>query len=93
MISTIHLQIGESFETVVGECVVENMSHRSNLKHNDYLTHFFIIITRDIYQLLDEVEQNIVICWWRADQLFAVAEARVFATTEFNNCFVMEFED
>ena len=26
------------------------------------------------YQLLDEVEQNIVICQWRADQLFAEAE-------------------
>ena len=25
-------------------------------------------------QLLDEVEQNIVICQWRADQLFAEAE-------------------
>ena len=28
------------------------------------------------YQLLDEVEQNIVICRWRADQLFADAEGR-----------------
>ncbi len=28
------------------------------------------------YQLLDEVEQNIVICQWRADQLFADAEGR-----------------
>jgi hypothetical protein len=27
-------------------------------------------------QLLDEVEQNIVICRWRADQLFADAEGR-----------------
>jgi hypothetical protein len=26
------------------------------------------------FQLLDEVEQNIVICRWRADQLFADAE-------------------
>ena len=25
-------------------------------------------------QLLDEVEQNIVICQWRGDQLFAEAE-------------------
>jgi hypothetical protein len=25
----------------------------------------------DSYQLLDEVEQNIVICRWRADQLFS----------------------
>ena len=25
-------------------------------------------------QLLDKVEQNIVICLWRADQLFAEAE-------------------
>ncbi len=30
----------------------------------------------DNYQLLDEVEQNIVICRWRADQLFADAEGR-----------------
>jgi hypothetical protein len=37
----------------------------------------------NIYQLLDEVEQNIVICRWRADQLFA------FARTEFNNCFII----
>ena len=28
------------------------------------------------YQLLDEVEQNIVICPWRADQLFADAVGR-----------------
>ena len=28
----------------------------------------------DIEQLLDEVEQDIVICQWRADQLFAEAE-------------------
>ena len=28
----------------------------------------------NINQLLDEVEQNIVICRWRADQLFADAE-------------------
>ena len=28
------------------------------------------------YQLLGEVEQNIVICRWRADQLFADAEGR-----------------
>ncbi len=28
------------------------------------------------YQLLDEVEQNITICRWRADQLFADAEGR-----------------
>ena len=27
-------------------------------------------------QLLDEFEQNIVICQWRADQLFADAEGR-----------------
>ena len=32
--------------------------------------------TRDNKQLLDEVEQNIVICQWRADQLFADAEGR-----------------
>ena len=29
-----------------------------------------------IIKLLDKVEQNIVICYWRADQLFAEAEAR-----------------
>ena len=31
---------------------------------------------RNNKQLLDEVEQNIVICLWRADQLFADAEGR-----------------
>jgi len=31
---------------------------------------------KDNKQLLDEVEQNIVICQWRADQLFADAEGR-----------------
>ena len=30
----------------------------------------------NIKQLLDEVEQNIVICQWQADQLFADAEGR-----------------
>ncbi len=30
----------------------------------------------NIYQLLDEVEQNIVICQWRTDQLFADVEGR-----------------
>ncbi len=34
------------------------------------------IILENIYQLLDEVEQNITICRWRADQLFADAEGR-----------------
>ena len=29
---------------------------------------------KNIQQFLDEVEQNIVICQWRADQLFAEAE-------------------
>ena len=49
---------------------------------------------------MDEVEQNIVLCLWRADQLFAEAEgrqiidlrdtdkSRYFAITEFNNCFI-----
>ena len=31
---------------------------------------------RNNEQLLDEVEQNIVICQWPADQLFADAEGR-----------------
>jgi hypothetical protein len=30
----------------------------------------------NIQQLLDEVEQNTVICQWRADQLFADAKGR-----------------
>jgi hypothetical protein len=50
---------------------------------------------------LDEVEQNIVIYQWRADQLFADAEgrnlidlrandkSRYFAIAEFNNCFII----
>ena len=33
-----------------------------------------VIIRAHNYQLLDEVEQNIVIFQWRADQLFAEAE-------------------
>jgi hypothetical protein len=33
-------------------------------------------IAQNNYQLLDEVEQDIVICRWRADQLFADAEGR-----------------
>ena len=35
---------------------------------------FSTFLERDSLQLLDEVEQNIVICQWRADQLFAEAE-------------------
>ena len=38
-------------------------------------------------QLLDELEQNIAICQWRADQLFTEADkSRYFTITEFNNC-------
>ena len=33
-----------------------------------------LIIRAHNYQLLDEVEQNIVIFQWRAEQLFAEAE-------------------
>ena len=47
-------------------------------------------------QLLDEVEKNIVICLWRADQLWQVIELRDndksrlgFAITEFKNCFII----
>jgi len=37
--------------------------------------HYFrYIFPIDNKQLLDEVEQNIVICQWRADQLFADAK-------------------
>ena len=39
------------------------------------------------FQLLDEVEQNILICQWRADQLFAEAETHATnypSTTEHN---------
>ncbi len=36
----------------------------------------YVIISTNNYQLLDEVEQNITICRWRADQLFADAEGR-----------------
>ena len=36
----------------------------------------FAMTLASIYQLLDEVEQNIVICQWREDQLFADAEGR-----------------
>jgi hypothetical protein len=43
------------------------MINRDNLLYNIHTVN---------YQLLDEVEQNIVICRWRADQLFADAEGR-----------------
>ena len=41
-----------------------------------YFVIMIIIIIRytDIYQLLDEVEQSIVICRWQEDQLFTDAE-------------------
>ena len=45
-----------------------------------------------IKQLLDEVEQNIVICLWRADQIIDLRDtdkSRYFAITEFNNCFII----
>jgi hypothetical protein len=35
---------------------------------------FFPNLFVNICQLLEEVEQNIMICRWRADQLFADAE-------------------
>jgi len=35
-----------------------------------------LALQQNIKQLLDEVEQNIVICQWRADQLFADTEGR-----------------
>lgn len=38
-----------------------------------------------IYQLLDEGEQNIVICWWREDQLLANAEGRGKFSASANN--------
>ena len=50
--------------------------------------------SKDSNQLLDEIEQNIVICR-RANQLFADAESRAidksqyFARTQFNNCFII----
>jgi hypothetical protein len=34
------------------------------------------VLALNNYQLLDEVEQNVVICRWRADRLFADAEGR-----------------
>ena len=43
-----------------------------------------------IKQLLDEVEQNMVICQWRADQLFADAEGNHMrrCSTIFNVAFI-----
>lgn len=52
-------------------------------------------------QLLDEVKQNIVICQWHADQLFAEAKKKFinlrdagksrynFVKIKFNNCFII----
>ena len=45
-----------------------------------------------IKSLLDEVEQNILICQRRADQIIYLRDtdkSRYFATTEFNNCFII----
>lgn len=54
------------------------------------------------WQLLDEIEQNIVIWQWWADQLCVEAEgwgridlqdtdnALYFAITKFNNCFIFD---
>ena len=45
---------------------------------------------------MDEVEQNIVICQWRADWLRQIIDLRDtnklrhFAITEFNNCFIIQ---
>ena len=54
-------------------------------------------------QLLSEVKQNIVICHWWADQLFAEGQrlrqivdlldtdkSQYFVITEFNNCFIIQ---
>ena len=44
------------------------------------------------YQLLDEVEQNIVICQWRAVQITDLRDTNkspYFAIAEFNNCFAI----
>ena len=48
------------------------------------------------HQLLDKVEQNIVICRWWEDQLFAdinylraTDKSRYFVRTELNNCFMI----
>ena len=41
---------------------------------------------------MDEVEQNIVICQWRAHQINDLRDtdkSRYFAITEFNNCFII----
>ena len=43
-----------------------------------YFVVMIIIIIRytDIYQLLDEAEQSIVICQWQEDQFFTDAKGR-----------------
>ena len=55
---------------------------------------FWILKQDNNYQLLDEVEQNVVICQCREDQrqiidLRATDESRSFARTEYNNCFII----
>ena len=42
---------------------------------------------------MDEVEQNIVICLWQADELFAedTGKSRYFVITEFNNCLSFDY--
>ena len=52
------------------------MVQLKNVLYNKFIdSHLWFIFLHN-YQLLDEVEQNIVICRWRADQLFADAEGR-----------------
>ena len=43
-------------------------------------------------KLLNEVEQNIVTCQWRVDQLICeiLTNHVIFAITEFSNCFINE---
>lgn len=43
-------------------------------------------ITKEITnKFLDEVEQNVVICEWRVDDLRDTDKSRYFAITQFNN--------
>ena len=61
------------------------------------------LLSSSLVQLLDEVEQNIIICQGRADQLFQCRsrrlrqiigrrdtdKSRYLSITEFNNCFII----
>ena len=86
-----HVMFHELYSVSLLLCIAQNVRFEIPYKVLYFETPFLIIFKyyawvscgkfcvsmyTHIKQLLDEVEQNIVICQWRADQLFADAEGR-----------------